>query len=522
MKKSIIVRNLGDLTAERDKNLYLYFIKDIPAYKLAEDLDTHQYILLGRTGSGKSAIIRQIMHMCDDNTGYTYSFINHDKNDLDYIVQQCKSELTSIPENIESIIYKLSWHYTIVINMLKNKYKDSPLRSFTICTDTDKMVYDFLKEVESSSSFVDMTIPDLFLRFMKLVKFKVTMGNSDNKVEIELKKSIPRQEFEKTYSTILKKTETFIRNDLRKVIGGDKLFILIDDLDIGWNPDSQVQQRLLSSLFSAINIYLNESNIKPIISLRTDIFKGLQVHQREKYQDLILKVDWTKELLKEFIVKRILTVYDDINIQNVEEDFFRGNVNETSLIDYMIIYTLNRPRDLLDLCKLAIKGASEEKSEFITLNHIENALNDYSVNRVIALEDEWKLLYNDLEKLIKLIAQYSVLEQIDKGYTPSNFLKVLQEIHKYLTIVEKENKIASEPLWFLEKYNPNIDDKPLEIINIFYDLGIIYLENDGKVFLQISDSSMPKITNATIIKIHPMFSRFMQVMIQEEENPWLE
>jgi hypothetical protein len=61
---------------------------------------------------------------------------------------------------------------------------------------------------------------------------------------------------------------------------------------------------------------LNESNIKPIISLRTDIFNGLQVHQREKYQDLILKVDWTKELLKEFIVKRILTVYNDIDIEN--------------------------------------------------------------------------------------------------------------------------------------------------------------------------------------------------------------
>ncbi|MFM7439842.1 MAG: P-loop ATPase, Sll1717 family, partial [Snowella sp.] len=304
--------------------------------------------------------------------------MNHDKNDLDYIVQQCKSELTSIPENIESIIYKLSWHYTIIINMLKNKYKESPLRSFKIYTDTDQMVYDFLKEVESSSSFIDMTIPDLFLRFIKLVKLKVTMGTSDNKVELELKESIPRYKFEKTYSTILKKTENFIHNDLRKVIGGDKLFILIDDLDIGWNPESQVQQRLLSSLFSAINIYLNKSNIKPIISLRTDIFKGLQVHQREKYQDLILKVDWTKELLKEFIVKRILTVYNDIDIENVEKDFFCGNVGETSLIDYMIIYTLNRPRDLLDLCKLAIKGASEEKSEFITLNHIENALNDYS------------------------------------------------------------------------------------------------------------------------------------------------
>lgn len=72
--KNIENRDLGDLTAERDKNLRLYFVEDIPAYKNAVELDNRKYILMGRTGAGKSAIISQITWICDTNNGYSYSF----------------------------------------------------------------------------------------------------------------------------------------------------------------------------------------------------------------------------------------------------------------------------------------------------------------------------------------------------------------------------------------------------------------------------------------------------------------
>lgn len=66
MKQFIVDKDLGDLTAERDRNLSSYFVDDIPAFKLALDLNSQKYILMGRTGSGKSSIIRQIIHMCDE------------------------------------------------------------------------------------------------------------------------------------------------------------------------------------------------------------------------------------------------------------------------------------------------------------------------------------------------------------------------------------------------------------------------------------------------------------------------
>jgi len=516
MRRVIVDKDLGDLTAERDKNLSLYFVEDTPAFKHSLDISDHKYILMGRTGSGKSAIIRQIIRMCNEKDGYTYSLIDHNKHDLDYIVEASKQEFESMPENIEYIIYKLSWHYTIIINMLRNKYKESPLQSFKAHSDVDKIVYDFLKQIDSPSIF-SMTMADLFLSLIRLIKVKVTVGGSSNKMEVEAFNA--QHQEGKTYSNILVSTEKFVQNNLRDVIGGDKLYILIDDLDIGWNPNSEAQQRLMSALFSAITVYLNEPNMKPLVALRTDIFRSLKVHQREKYQDLILKVEWTEELLRNFLTKRISTVYKNIETSKVETEFFCGEIDGSNLIDYMISYTLNRPRDLLDLCKIAIRQASAKEAEYISSAHIKDALDDYSLNRVIALEDEWKLLYQYLENFIKKIAQYSTHEQVSGGYSPSEFHKVLNDIRDYLSNLE-EGKSDSEPVWFLEKFGQS-ESNPQEIVSTLYDLGIIYLINEGKLSKQASDATMPKITTTSTIKVHPMFSRYMEVMIHEEESPWL-
>lgn len=440
--------------------------------------------------------------------------IDHNKHDLDYIVDEVKRELISVSDNIESIIYKLSWHYTIVINMLRRKYPESPLQAFQVCTDKDKLVYDFLKEIDSPS-ILSMTITDLFLSFVKLVKLKASVSVSDYKADLEI--SSPQQNT-KTFGSILKRTESFIQNHLREVIGGDKLYILIDDLDIDWNPYSQTQQKLMSALFSAVNVYLNEPHIKPIVALRTDIFKGLQVHQREKYGDLILKVEWNEELLRDFLKKRISKVYQDISVSDIDTKFFEGNIDGEDPIKYMIGYTLDRPRDLLELCKLAIKEASSKKANLISEVHIKDALDEYSLNRVIALEDEWKLLHSNLEKLIKLIARFSTHEQISDGYSPVSFHETLNRIRSYLLGVNKSND--SEPMWFLEKYGES-ESTPQDIVSTLYDLGIIYLVNEGRLSKQASDSRMPRIITTTTIKIHPMFSRYMALMIDEDKSPWL-
>jgi len=215
----------------------------------------------------------------------------------------------------------------------------------------------------------------------------------------------------------------------------------------------------------------------------------------------------------------VISIPIEIETSKVETEFFCGEIDGSNLIDYMISYTLNRPRDLLDLCKIAIRQASAKEAEYISSAHIKDALDDYSLNRVIALEDEWKLLYQYLENFIKKIAQYSTHEQVSGGYSPSEFHKVLNDIRDYLSNLE-EGKFDSEPVWFLEKFGQS-ESNPQEIVSTLYDLGIIYLINEGKLSKQASDATMPKITTTSTIKVHPMFSRYMEVMIHEEESPWL-
>ncbi|MGF1512157.1 MAG: hypothetical protein ACFB5Z_00450 [Elainellaceae cyanobacterium] len=95
-------------------------------------------------------------------------------------------------------------------------------------------------------------------------------------------------------------------------------------------------------------------------------------------------------------------MYVEVNKDNIDTDFFRDRKDDQPLIDYMISYTLNRPRDLLNLCKKAIGKAEAGGVTHIFPRHIEQALDDYSIERVIALEDEWKASNPGIENLISL------------------------------------------------------------------------------------------------------------------------
>jgi hypothetical protein len=273
--------NLGDYSAENDRQLCEYFISDTVACKSARDLEDPRYILVGRTGAGKSAILQDIEHNFGDNKNYIVAFIkpNDKQLFLDLVIQS--EEFHGVKSMPQDVLFKVIWHYVIVAAVLRERYSDGFSRK-DFLSGPNLKAYTFLKKANELAE-EEKTATDVFIGMLKEVGAK--LGAFNIKFEISEK-----QAKNKIVNTLLRESQVFTRDDLYSVIGGKKVYILFDDLDKGWNPDDENQQMLIRGLFDALTDYAYKERVKPLVALRTNILDSLKLHQTEKFEGRLLKL----------------------------------------------------------------------------------------------------------------------------------------------------------------------------------------------------------------------------------------
>ncbi len=260
--------SLGDFSAECDGNLSQYFVDDITAYQAAIDFEDHRYILLGRTGSGKSAILSHIKSNFSGDRNFIVTTIRPSIDYLDAIVRTERFAKLREVQGLESIVYKLIWNYIIMIEVLREKYgSDGPMKKGKLVIGQDLSAYNFLNKAKALSkenlTLFDLTMSIIDELELSLPGIKIATKKTDN---------IP---FEITRN-LLHEAENFHKNGFWDVVGGAKLYLLFDDLDVGWDPSNESQQLLLAGLFSIIKEYIYKPRVKPLIALRTNILQGLK------------------------------------------------------------------------------------------------------------------------------------------------------------------------------------------------------------------------------------------------------
>ncbi len=102
---------------------------------------------------------------------------------------------------------------------------------------------------------------------------------------------------------------------MQKHIDGSKYVITFDALDGDYQKMLDPKQRtfyfnLIGSLFKAIDEIRNDINIDgrnvlPIAFLRDDIFVQLADSDRNKWEDVILRLEWGRDSLQRLIAHRI-------------------------------------------------------------------------------------------------------------------------------------------------------------------------------------------------------------------------
>lgn len=535
---------LGTPDAETDRVLNDVFI-DTGALDVLTDVDNPKCIIVGRTGSGKSALIKQIVHKSQKVTriapeSMALKFLSN-STILDYF--------RSIDVNL-NYFYKVLWKHVFIVEILKLYLGDAEHKRQSLFQNLWSKISTGGKAdsgKKAALEYFDKWSDEFWLKTEHRVK---TLESDLQKkfcsevgIEAKVMKSGLKSEQifnEKNISEIKHKAEQVINEaqaddliNLIEILSAEvfnnnqrKFYIVIDDLDKEW-VSQQIVYDLIGSLIEVIKEFQEKfKGVKIIIALRENlhqiIFSGKKHRggQREKFTPLFLNLIWSSYSLKELIDSRIkLLTEEQLGVANI---FEKSGKFGTNAFEYIIERTYLRPRDIISFFNKTVEQA-DNKTQF-TSSIIKMAEPSYSIERLNALEDEWAENYGDISKC------YGFLFGIHNGF---NIFNIKEELFSDLLFENEVAKLLKGELlaivekWKSSKLKPeDFKDFISELLFIFYRIGIIGIKRkpelrteffyDSEVAIRSSDFD-----NKAKVYVHKSLFSALKINSKEQEVDYL-
>ncbi len=411
--------SIGTAGAEEDDSFLFDCFVNTGDLDILKDVTNPKRIVVGRTGSGKTALLRKL-ELDEKNV----KVIEPEDMSLRFV---SNSTIIRYLENLGvklDLFYKLLWRHILVIELIQLRYhvnNQSQMKKFieriTDSVKGNKGKKDSLQYLNDySDKFWETTEVRVKEVMDKLEEFlKVELGSSFDKIKmgIECGEEISQE----VKSEIIYKSEKIVNEEQIAKLGKlittlaedgfhDKqksYFIIIDRLDEDWVDDA-LRYKLIRALIDTVKEFKKFSNAKIVISLRTDLLEKVLSEtryagfQEEKLRALFLELRWSKIELIAVIEKRLLKLIKHKYTNNCVSwnDIFPQMINKKMCSDYMIERTFRRPRDLITFVNRCIEIASDRTQ--LTAKIIKNAELKYSRERFHSVIFEWKDNYPMLEE----------------------------------------------------------------------------------------------------------------------------
>nr|WP_294946274.1 hypothetical protein [uncultured Mucilaginibacter sp.] len=526
---------IGSPDAETDNLLEKVFIEN-DAFNALIDMNNQRSLLIGRTGSGKSAILKRIESTQDkvcriEPEAMSLRFLSNSTM-LDYFQK--------IDVNL-SFFYKILWKHVFIIELLrlhlsydnqkKNNWfltikeklsskKNNPKRAKAL-EYFDKWGQEFWLDTEKRVKEIESVV---------CKKFENEVGAQVSVLKAQYTKGVDHKESIKT--DIKNKAEHVISealaNDIHEIVNilkeeifidtKQKHFIIIDDLDKEWIP-STMRYDLIGAMIEVIKEFQVFSGVKIIISLRDNLYQMIfsgAAHkggQREKFKPLYVTLNWSKVELQELLNRRLYLVTD--TVLDVKSAFIK-NYNNVSGFDYLLDRTFFRPRDVISFVNHIIE-ASANKSSF-SFDVIRKAEIPYSKDRLQAIEDEWGENYGEIQNLFKFL--YGKFNGFNfKNIKEDDFTSILLDDKASQTYKGELSDVIVK--WQKNQIPFSVFLK--QVIYLLYMFGIIGIKRSPthpiEFFYEDNTSiTLTDITNDCKIYIHKAFYSALKINTKDQEQ----
>lgn len=425
--------NVGAMSAEDDAAfLHSCFVDTDDVMQIANPSNP-KCIALGRTGAGKSAIL---LHL--EETQRNVVRINPESLSLNYI---SNSDILRFFESLEinlDVFYQLLWRHVLVVELLQAKKQFSEeyntknviqaLYNRFNPNEKKKKALEYLFNYGSSFwSDTEHRVREVVHNIER--SFEDQLGYSVSAFKAKLMADMKDKNAESIQQT------TEIIHKAQKVVNGvqiqelnavmdflsddvfhdkkESYFIIIDDLDTGWVHDN-LRFKLVRALIETVKKFRRITNLKIVIGLRADLLETVlskttsKGFQTEKYEDMMLRLKWSRSDLKQLADKRIGFLFKDqyTNRSASFDDLFTSKVGTQEAFDYILDRSLYRPRDVITFLNECLEQASGSNS--VSQKMIRNAEGAYSKRRLRSVADEWREAYGDLEDAINVLRELDV------------------------------------------------------------------------------------------------------------------
>ncbi|MGI4735639.1 MAG: P-loop ATPase, Sll1717 family [Janthinobacterium lividum] len=414
------LQSIGSPDAESDHSLNKVFIENGEIEVLGA-MDDAKCIIVGRTGSGKSALIKRFEEV---STGKVVR-IQPETMSLKFISNSViLNYFRELGVNL-AFFYKVLWKHVFVVEILRlyidddyqkkenffEGFKNRIAARFGKSTNAKQKAIEYVEKWSdqfwlNAEYRVKELEEEVSSKFTAAAGVKVGPFSGDIKNEAgETLKS--KTEVKNKAEKVINEIQANELVDLIEILKRDvldsyqrKYFIVIDDLDKEW-VSAQVVYDLIAAMIEVIKEFQVFKGCKIIIALRDNLHQlvfSAQEHrggQREKFASLYLNLEWDEQSLKSLIDKRIKLISNNtLAVSNVFEKAHNGIQNG---FDYVIERTFLRPRDVISFVNKIISKANSKS--FFETSLIKQAEPEYSLERLHAIEDEWSENYGEIREL---------------------------------------------------------------------------------------------------------------------------
>lgn len=520
--------SVGSNNAESDDDFLFECFVTYPPVEECINLDSSKMIIAGRTGSGKTAILRHIEANSEHN-----SIIDPFDMSMEYISNS--DQLTFVQEIAGDIdiLFQVLWKHIICIEFIRLKFG----------VDTEEKSRSIFNRL--SEMFANDPRKEKALSYLKRWegRFWITMDQNVKEIVSGYERQIDAQmstEFKKfraggNYAKrINQATKTELVNRTKKIINPEQLaelnnvitlikeeekrntmsrnYLIIDKLDESW-VDTSIRFRLIRALLQSIKSFRGIPTLKILIALRSDILeRALRetndvTFQREKFEDYFVRLRWTKNDLKSLIDKRVSLLFKRQYTKDgvTFEDIFADRVGKRPTFEYMIDRTLLRPRDIIAFVNECIDHS--DGTEKISMKAIKSSELIYSTKRRDALVQEWRSVFFN----IRLALDY-ICSKRKRHMEADDILDDPKLDDLAFKIIENEDD-KSDPLYISAMDYLNNSSMKEEfvrtLITSLYRIGAIGVRSKDDPSHTYAYMNNPIVENSLIfgdtkVRIHPM------------------